>query len=145
CDTDDTQCVSISTHYRDLRAEAREITALDGSGNDTEATKADCWRRVLGATSSVAGLEELAPEKLDTVELHTLKLFLVGTHSGRQQHVPEPAVLRPARACVIAIPTENAIQVCERELAHQGSSAGSDTERKHEQVRRRAREAPAFD
>src|SRR5437588_4111725 len=128
-----------------LRAEAREITALDGSGNDTEGTKADCWRQFLGRASSVAGLEELAPQKLDAIELHALKLLFVGTHSGRQQHVPEPAVLRPARACVIAVPTENAVQVCERELAHQGSSAGSDTERKHEQVRHRAREAPPFD
>ena len=53
---------------------------MDGSGNDTEATKADCWRRVLGATSSVAGLEELAPEKLDAIELHAPMRFLVGTH-----------------------------------------------------------------
>src|SRR5438270_5149825 len=129
----------------ELRAKRGRSLLMDGSGNDTEATKADCWRRFFGATSSVAGLEELAPEKLDAIELHALKLLLVGPHSGRQQHVPEPAVPRPARACVIAVPTEDAVQVCERELAHHGSSAGSDTERKHEQVRHRAREAPAFD
>src|SRR5947207_7722334 len=109
------------------------------------ATRAEPSRGFAGGAKSVESSEELAPEKLDAVEPHALKRLFVGAHGGHQQHVPELPVLRPARACVIAVPTENAVQVCERELAHQGSSAGSDTERKHEQVRHRAREAPAFD
>ncbi len=75
-----------------LRAKAREITAWDfgrptacaagdGRAHATEAAKAESSRRLFrGGSSVVAGFEELAPEKLDAIELHAPMRFLVGTH-----------------------------------------------------------------
>src|SRR6266513_2637688 len=108
------------------------------------ATRAEPSRGFAGGAKSVESSEELAPEKLDAVEPHALKRLFVGAHGGHQQHVPELPVLRPARACTMAVPSENAVQVRERQLADQGSNRGSDSEREREQLRHRAGDAPAF-
>ena len=53
----------------------------DGRAHATEAAKAESSRRLFrGGSSVVAGFEELAPEKLDAIELHAPMRFLVGTH-----------------------------------------------------------------
>src|SRR5207237_9106967 len=108
------------------------------------ATRAEPTRGFAEGAKSVESSEELAPEKLDAVEPHALKRLFVGAHGSHQQHVPELPVLRPARACTIAVPGENAVQVRERQLADQGSSCRSDSEREREQMRHRAGDAPTF-
>src|SRR2546430_432272 len=108
--------VAVGTKCRHRPAECTRRTT-DAIRYRCLATRAEPSRGFAEGAKSVESSEELAPEKLDAVEPHALKRLVVGAHGGHQQHVPELPVPRPARACTIAVPGEDAVQVPERHLA----------------------------
>src|SRR5947207_15002417 len=110
--------VAIGTQCRHRPGECTR-RATEATRDRCLATRAEPSRGFAEGAKSVESSEELAPEKLDAVEPHALKRLFVGAHGGHQQHVPEFAVLRPARACTMAVPGENAVQVRERQLCDQ--------------------------
>jgi hypothetical protein len=89
-------------------------------------------------------LEELSPEELKRVELDVLERLLFRAQGGNQEHVPELAVLRPARASVTRMTVEDALEIGGREVTHDTRHFGGNSEWETEGTGHHPRLAPGL-